>query len=104
MELRTIQRSNTLTSLNKKATIKQIKSKELDKENQTPIVKPLFSKHPAFQYFRGTTPTLMEFKKFSTLLYKGLFYSINNLKGPSQEYINKKKVKLTEPTGRQSFT
>jgi hypothetical protein len=72
-----------------------VKSKDLDKENQSSVVKPLFSKHPAYQYFRGTIPTFMEFKKFSTLLYKGLFYSINNLKGPSQEYINKKKVKLT---------
>lgn len=44
----------------------------------------------------------MEYKKFVTLLYKGLYYSINNLKGPSQEYINKKKVKLPEPTGNPS--
>jgi CTD small phosphatase-like protein 2 len=35
-----------------------------------------------------------------TLLYKGLYYSVNNLKGPSQEYINKKKVKLPEPAGK----
>jgi hypothetical protein len=34
-----------------------------------------------------------------TLLYKGLFYALNNLKGPSQEYINKKKIKLAEPAG-----
>lgn len=103
MELRTLQRSNTLTSLNKKATTKTIKSKEQDKENQVSIIKPAYHKHPAYQYLRGTSPTMMEFKKFFTLLYKGLFYSINNLKGPSQEYINKKKVKLAEPSGIYLF-
>lgn len=88
--------------MNKKATTKVVKAKELDKENQTPVViRPFFSKHPAYQYLRGTTPNLVEFKKFTTLLYKGLFYSINNLKGPSQEYINKKKVKLAEPSGKR---
>lgn len=46
----------------------------------------------------------MEYKKFVTLLYKGLYYSINNLKGPSQEYVNKKKVKLPEPAGIHHFS
>ena len=92
--MRNIQRSSTLSSLTKKATLKPIKSKEQDKENKALITKPVSNKHPAYQYIRGTTLNFAELKKFSTLLYKGLFYAINNLKGPSQEYINKKKVKL----------
>jgi hypothetical protein len=89
-----------LTSLNKKAVLKGTKSKETEKENQPSTLKSAFSKHPASQYLRGTSPSLTEFKKFATLFYKGLFYSVNNLKGPSQEYINKKKVKLPEPSGK----
>jgi hypothetical protein len=88
MEVRSILRNNTLTSLNKKSVsktnLKTIKLKgEEDKENGKSESSP-FQKHYAFRYLRGTSPNLNEYKKFVTLLYKGLFYSINNLKGPSQ--------------------
>lgn len=109
MEIRTLQRSNTLSSLNKKATIKgkeeKLKTKESTKENKENLpVKHAFSKHPAACYIRGTVPTAAEFTKFTTLLYKGLFYSTNNLKGPSQEYISRKRVTLPEPSGTSSST
>jgi hypothetical protein len=32
-----------------------------------------------------------------TLFYRGLYYSVHNLKGPSEEFINKKSVTLPEP-------
>jgi 6-pyruvoyl-tetrahydropterin synthase len=41
------------------------------------------SSHEASKFIRGTNPTKVEFKKFVTLFYRGLYYSINNLKGPS---------------------
>ncbi len=106
MEVRGILRNNTLTSLNRKSvsktTLKPIKVKlEEDKENKQEVSP--FQKHHAFCFIRGTNPPLNEYKKFVTLLYKGLFYSVNNLKGPSQEYIKKKSVKLPEPVGTNFF-
>lgn len=88
MEVRSILRNNTMTSLNRKSTsktnLKVFKGKvEEEKENFKTEVSP-FQKHPAFGLLRGTNPPLNEYKKFVTLLYKGLFYSVNNLKGPSQ--------------------
>ena len=44
-----------------------------------------------------TKPAEQDFKKFITLLYRGLYYSVNNLKGPSEEFIRKKSVTLPEP-------
>ena len=100
MEVRGILRNNTVSSLNRKSlgknTLKPIKNK--NEEEQKPESSP-FHKHHAYQYLRGTSPAHNDYKKFVTLLYKGLFYSVNNLKGPSQEYIKKKGVKLPEPTG-----
>ena len=104
MEVRGILRNNTLTSLNRKSlskpNLKALKQKpEEDKETPKLEHSP-YRKHPAFVYLRGTSPGHNEYKKFVTLLYKGLFYSVNNLKGPSQEYIKKKGVKLPEPSGK----
>ena len=104
MEVRGILRNNTLTSLNRKSMSKtnlktvKLKSSEEEKENTKYEASP-FQKHPAFSFIRGTSPAMNDYKKFVTLLYKGLFYSVNNLKGPSQEYIKKKSVKLPEPVG-----
>ena len=82
-----------------KTTLKPIKHKsEEEKENGKGELSP-FRKHHGFVYLRGTNPHHNDYKKFVTLLYKGLFYSVNNLKGPSQEYIKKKGVKLPEPAG-----
>lgn len=86
-----------------KATLKPIRhkaeeDKEASKESSKVETSP-YRKHPAFFYIRATSPAHNDYKKFVTLLYKGLFYSVNNLKGPSQEYIKKKGVKLPEPAG-----
>lgn len=43
-----------------------------------------FKSHEAARFIKGTTPSKTEFKKFVTLLYRGLYYSVNNLKGPSE--------------------
>ncbi len=59
MELRSIQRSNTVSSLSKKASIVPNKGKEADKENKLSLAKPMFSKHPAYQYIRSTIPSLI---------------------------------------------
>lgn len=102
MEVRGILRNNTLSSLNRKSVsktnLKPIKSKQEEEKENSWHNSP-FHKHPGFTFIRATSPPLNDYKKFVTLLYKGLFYSVNNLKGPSQEYIKKKSVKLPEPTG-----
>ncbi len=85
-----------------KTNLKPLKVKsEEEKENRVEVSP--FAKHPGFSYIRAKGPALNDYKKFVTLLYKGLFYSVNNLKGPSQEYIKKKSVKLPEPSGTPSF-
>lgn len=58
-----------------------------------------YGKHHAAKYLRGTIPDKVDYKKFITLLYRGLSYSLYNLKGPSEEFIKKKRVKLPEPIG-----
>lgn len=97
MEVRGILRNNTLTSLNRKSVsktnLKPIKVKQEEEKENSWQLSP-FQKHPGFTFIRATSPPLNDYKKFVTLLYKGLFYSVNNLKGPSQEYIKKKSVKL----------
>jgi len=98
MEVRGILRNNTLTSLNRKSlsktNLKTLKQKPEEDKEAPKLEQSPYRKHPAFSYLRGTSPNHNEYKKFVTLLYKGLFYSVNNLKGPSQEYIKKKGVKL----------
>ena len=99
MEVRGILRNNTVTTLNRKSisktTMKSIKNKSEEEQKVEPSP---YQKHHAYQFLRGTHPAHTDYKKFVTLLYKGLFYSVNNLKGPSQEYIKKKGVKLPELT------
>ena len=103
--MRGILRNNTLTTLNRKSlsktTLKHLKHKaEEEKEGtKSSYETSPFRKHPGFVYIKATSPSLNDYKKFVTLLYKGLYYSANNLKGPSQEYIKKKGVKLPEPAG-----
>ena len=84
-----------------KTTLKPLKQKqEEEKEtNKTSFEASPFRKHPGFVHIKATSPAPNDYKKFVTLLYKGLYYSANNLKGPSQEYIKKKGVKLPEPAG-----
>ena len=60
------------------------------------------SHHPYAQFLRGNQPEFHEFKKFVTLFYKGLFYSVNNLKGPSEEFIKKKSITLPEYKGNDN--
>ena len=48
----------------------------------------------------GTNPTHAEFKKFISYFYQGLYYSLCNLRGPSEDYIRKKSVKLPERKGK----
>jgi len=43
-----------------------------------------YESHPAAKYLFSTVPTLNDFKKFVSLLYQGLFYSVCSLKGPSE--------------------
>ena len=53
--------------------------------------------HPVQQFLFGTIPTTEQLKKFANLMYRGLFYSVCSLKGPSQEYLRKKAISLPEP-------
>ena len=116
MEVRSLARNNTMTSLNKKPTTKLepkqltttkkvLETKDTNKPDQTitSTEKFLFNEHPAASLLRGSQPNTTEFKKFITLLYRGLYYSVNNLKGPSEEYLKKKKVKLPEPQSKFLF-
>jgi hypothetical protein len=57
--------------------------KKEESENVDPKNVYDFSSHDAAKFIRGTNPTKAEFKKFITLFYRGLYYSVNNLKGPS---------------------
>lgn len=61
------------------STVKKEESENLDPKNIYD-----FSSHDAAKFIRGTNPTKAEFKKFITLFYRGLYYSVNNLKGPSE--------------------
>lgn len=84
-----------MSSLNKKLTskteLKQAPSKKLleardlnKMESSSEIEKFIFSEHPGAKLLRGSQPNTNEFRKFTTLLYRGLYYSVNNLKGPSE--------------------
>lgn len=110
METKTLARNNTISSLNKKLAMKlenrQLSVKKLlaarDMNRMEPLVEVdrfVFSSHPAAKLLRGSHPNPTEFRKFTSMIYRGLHYSINNLKGPSEEYLKKKKVKLPEPKG-----
>ena len=53
--------------------------------------------HPAGKYILATQGVpLQDFRKFVSMLYQGLFYSVCSSKGPSLDYIKKKAVKLPE--------
>lgn len=106
MEMKTLVRNNTISSLNKKLAMKlenrQMSVKKLlavrDMNRKEPLVEVerfIFSNHPGAKLLRGSHPNATEFRKFTSMLYRGLHYSINNLKGPSEEYLKKKKVKLS---------
>ena len=60
--------------------------------------------HLAAGFLFGSSPSRAEFKKFITLFYRGLFYSVNNLKGPSEDFIKKKSVTLTEPKSKNNLS
>jgi CTD small phosphatase-like protein 2 len=62
-----------------------------------PPIKPNYLAHPAFKYIRCKTPSESDLTKFAILLYRGLHYGLKCLKGPSENYIKKKKVRLPEP-------
>ena len=57
-----------------------------------------FALHPAAKCIGTHNLKPQEYKKFVHLLYYGLTYSTKNLKGPSDEYIDKKSVSLPEST------
>lgn len=102
MEVRGILRASTMYSPNKKSTPKgqRLSKPKIDLDGvKTLADKITFGGHPAATFLRGSNPNYFDFRKFATVIYKGLFYSINNLKGPTEEFINKKKVKLVEPAG-----
>ncbi len=86
MELRILARKNTILSLNKQTSInskiESNKNDEVNKENICVISYP-YQSHHAFQYLRGTYPSEIDFKKFVSYLYKGLYYGVKCLKGPS---------------------
>ena len=71
------------------SSLKKEESENIDQKNLFDI-----ASHEASKYIRGTNPTKAEFKKFVTLFYRGLYYSVNNLKGPSEEKKKKKSVTL----------
>lgn len=107
MEIRKGSRHNTGTNLTKSMSKKHntVKISPSSIKKYEPFDKNLrdglnFKSHPASKYIRNTYPTKNEFKKFITLFYRGLYYSINNLKGPSEEFIRKKSVALPEPKSR----
>ena len=100
METRTLPRKNTILSLNKNHPIRNkslVYEKRTEKENLPPIKPTQSLSHPALQYIRSTTPSESDLKKFAMLLYRGLYYGIKYLKGPSEAFLKKKKVRLSEP-------
>lgn len=78
------------TFKNTQTNIKKEESSDLNEQKSTFDYK----NHPAAKFLKSTVPTKTEFKKFVTLLYRGLYYSVNNLKGPSEDFIKKKSVTL----------
>ncbi len=93
MEMRTLTRKNTLGDLNRKTTIKINKSTtKINKGSAS----DLYAAHPARYLVRSDHVADAELKKYMTLLYRGLNYSLKNLKGPSEAFISKKKVYLSE--------
>lgn len=78
--------SNLLKPINKKHNTVKITPASMKKYE--PVEKDSrdtfnYRSHPASKYLMGSCPTKNEFKKFLTLFYRGLYYSVNNLKGPS---------------------
>ena len=60
--------------------------------------------HPAGKFIHGSkAPSVEEYKRFARLLYQGIFYSICSLKGPSDEFIRKKCVRLPEARSTTTF-
>ena len=84
-------RKNLLKSTKELQTLSQITKEKPDKndKNSNP-----YEPHPAAKFLFGTVPTLTDYKKFAALLYQGLFYSVCSLKGPSEEYIRRKSIRL----------
>lgn len=81
---------------------KELPSLNNNKDSKGQKLKPIeYEPHYAEKYLFGTIPAFNDFKKFVNLLYQGLFYSVCSLRGPSQEYIRKKGVKLNERRGKQ---
>jgi hypothetical protein len=84
MDLRNLSKNNTLAPINKKIMPRSSKEiKKISIESEKENTNFLHEAHHAAKYLRGTAPNTADFKKFITLLYKGLSYSTNNLKGPS---------------------
>ena len=79
---------------------KSTRKPSMIKEDNLALCSMPNNEHPYAKFLRGNWPELNEFKKFVTLFYKGLYYSVNNLKGPSEEFIKKKSVTLPEYVGR----
>ncbi len=71
-----------------------------EKRTEKNLSKIDFQGAPASRFLLGTIPTVNDFRKFAAYLYQGLVYSICNLKGPSEEYLRKKSVKLPERKGK----
>ena len=100
MEIRTLARKNTILSLNKNHATRNISlvyEQKPEKENLPPIKQTQSLSHPALQYIRSTTPSESDLQKFAMLLYRGLHYGLKCLKGPSEAFLKKKKVRLSEP-------
>lgn len=103
MEVRRSNRHNTTNAVLPRSVSKKhhtfkptasiLKKEESDEQKNVFDI----SYHEASKFIRGTNPSKPEFKKFVTLFYRGLYYSVNNLKGPSEEFIKKKSVTLPEP-------
>lgn len=74
--------------------LKNEKQQTQKKEDQIVLNSMPHHEHPYAKFLRGNYPELQEFKKFTTLFHKGLYYSVNNLKGPSEGFIKKKSVTL----------
>ena len=83
------------------SALKKEESENVDPKHQKNIFD--IANHEASRFIRGTNPTKAEFKKFVTLFYRGLYYSVNNLKGPSEEFIKKKSVTLPEPKSNSNL-
>ncbi len=83
-------KSTIFTKSKKVNTDVDIKSSDAKKDDS----KNKFVSHPISRVLYGSEISRPNLQKYVTTIYQGLFYSVNNLKGPSEGFIKKKSIQL----------